>query len=1143
MKKLIFLFLIINYQLSIYNCFSQITDNFSDGDFTKNPVWSGEDSIFVIENNSLRSNSHTENTSFYLNTPSTLATDVQWEFYIKLLFQTSSKNYVDVFLVSDKNDLKSPLNGYFVRIGDTDDEVSLYKKSGTTNTRIINGTDKTTDKTTNVLKIKVTRNTSNLWTLSCDYSGTGNSYFTEGTFTDATFTTSSFFGVFIKQSTASFFQKHFFDDFYVGPIIVDKTPPTIDTVRVVSNTEIDVLFSENIDTADAKNLTNYFVNNGIGNPTTALIDAIDKRLVHLIFVNSFADGIKNTITINNIKDLNANVINPSSTYDFIYNKPFFVNFKDIIINEIMAAPHPVVGFPDVEYLELYNKTKKNIVLNGWDIKLKTTNKPLPNVVIPADSFLILTSYDSLNTYGIVAKMSSMTLTDGGMSVQLLDDKNNIIDSLTYSDAWYQNAKKKSGGWSLELINPSAANNCSAAANWRASNDAKGGTPGKPNSIYSIAIDTISPVITDVSVVDSTHINICFNEFIDAASLTTLANYSINDTAKKIILVTANELGNCAVISLSSSLTNSSNYTLTIKNISDCAGNNIPAKDFSLVYYIAKPFDIVINEIMADPTPIVGLPDIEYTELYNKTIYPININGWEFQYGKTKKTLPNAVIPPDGYLVLVNPADFSLLSSYGNVVAVEGLAKDALTNDGTTLTLFDKNKNIIHSITYSDSWFQNSKKKDGGWSLEQIDPLNPCGGADNWKASTDKNGGTPSKKNSVYASNLDTKSPQLLRAAVQDSVTIRLIFDEPIKTNTFLDSTIYNIDNGIGNPKKIIPVSPDFSAVVLTLKTYLTKNINYTVTIKNNLLDCVGNPVGAENSAKFAIPDKIDSLDIIINEVLFYPNDGGADFVEIYNNSKKILDLKDLQISSVDTSIIPNILTTVYQIDSVGYLMFPEEYLVLTINPKTVKEQYPLSNDKNPKGFIEMDGMPTFSQKGGRIVLSKKNQQQIDRFNFFEKMHFVLLNSFKGVSLERLDFNRPTNDATNWHSASEAVGYATPAYLNSQANRADTTGNPFTISPQIFSPDNDGIDDVLNIHYKFEQPGNTGSITIFDANGRSVKYLIRNELLGITGTFSWDGINEQKEKCNIGIYIIFFETFDLKGNVKKYKKVAVLGGKL
>jgi hypothetical protein len=53
----------------------------------------------------------------------------------------------------------------------------------------------------------------------------------------------------------------------------------------------------------------------------------------------------------------------------------------------------------------------------------------------------------------------------------------------------------------------------------------------------------------------------------------------------------------------------------------------------------------------------------------------------------------------------------------------------------------------------------------------------------------------------------------------------------------------------------------------------------------------------------------------------------------------------------------------------------------------------------------------------------------------------------------------------------------------------------------------------------------------------------NELLGTSGTFSWDGINENNEKSAIGIYIIYIETFNLKGEVKKFKKTCVLGGHL
>jgi hypothetical protein len=150
-----------------------------------------------------------------------------------------------------------------------------------------------------------------------------------------------------------------------------------------------------------------------------------------------------------------------------------------------------------------------------------------------------------------------------------------------------------------------------------------------------------------------------------------------------------------------------------------------------------------------------------------------------------------------------------------------------------------------------------------------------------------------------------------------------------------------------------------------------------------------------------------------------------------------------------------------------------------------------------------------------------------------------------VSLERIDFNRTTQDFTNWHSAAEDIGFATPGYKNSQFNDAGETtiDNAIEITPEIFSPDEDGINDVTNINYNFETPGFIANITIYDSKGRIVKYLVRNELLGIKGTYSWDGINEEREKSRIGIYIVYVEVYNLSGKVKHYKKSCVLGGKL
>lgn len=1135
MRTLILFFLFASSIVS-----AQVTDNFSDGDFTTNPNWSGDDSVYTIVSNKLRSNKTITSSTFYLSTPSALATNCQWEFWVNLQFNTSSANFVDVYLTSDQaNLMAATINGYFVRLGNTTDDVCLYKKVNGTATKIIDGIDGILNTSNTTLKVKVVRDASNNFTLSRDMGATGN-YTVEGAIVDASSTSSSFFGINITQSTASFFQKHFFDDFYVGPIILDLTAPTIVSSTVISNTQLDILFDESVDLTTSQTLTNYSATNGLGNPSTATRDAVNFSLVHLTFATSFTNALSNTLTVTNVQDLNTNAITTATT-NFTYFAPVIVSYKDVIINEIMASPNPQVALPPVEFVELYNRSTNTINLNGWKLSDATgaSTSTLGNYNLAPNQYLIICKNidtTSFSTFGNYLGVSSMpSLNDSGDNLKLKDNTLVDIDSVNYSDTWYQDALKKGGGWTLELINPNAPLGCPASNNWIASNNANGGTPGIQNSVYSTAADIISPSIIGVTVIDSTHITICFSEALDASQLAILSNYSISNGIGTPLTGIANSTLTCVNLSLANALTSPTTYTLTFTNLSDCSGNALSPATTTFTYYKVKSFDVVINEIMADPDPVVNLPNYEYVELFNSTQYPINLNNWTFTTGTSSKVLPNVFILPDSFVVIISATG---VANYpAGTIEFAALSSVSLTNTGQTLILQNPEGKTISTVSYTDNWYQDANKKDGGYSLEQVDPNNPCAGMSNWRASTNSFGGTPGKKNSVVAANADHTPPQVIRVSVIATDTIQLYFNEPLDSTTMLNTSIYSIDNGIGAPTQLFTIAPDFKSVRLTLATALQVGIIYTVTVNNAITDCVGNPIGTDNSARFAIPEAALPNDIVINEILFDPNVGGVDFVEIYNRSNKVIDLKTMNISQYDT--INNVQTSIKTITTDGYLIFPKDYLVLSTDGAAIKSQY---NTSNPEGFLDLPSMPSMNIDGGTICLATISNI-IDNFKYYADMHFGLLNITKGISLERINFDRPTQDRTNWHSAAEDVGFATPAYKNSQYADAGETDNVLEITPEIFSPDEDGNNDVVNINYHFDTPGFTANVTIYDSKGRVVKQLIRNELLGIKGTFSWDGINEDREKARMGIYIIFFEVFDLKGAVKHYKKTCVLGGKL
>jgi hypothetical protein len=148
-----------------------------------------------------------------------------------------------------------------------------------------------------------------------------------------------------------------------------------------------------------------------------------------------------------------------------------------------------------------------------------------------------------------------------------------------------------------------------------------------------------------------------------------------------------------------------------------------------------------------------------------------------------------------------------------------------------------------------------------------------------------------------------------------------------------------------------------------------------------------------------------------------------------------------------------------------------------------------------------------------------------------------------VSLERVNPDRPSTENTNWHSAAETVNYATPGYRNSQYAENPSASGTLTVEPRIFSPDNDGYQDVLTLAYKLNEPGFTGNMVVYDVAGREVVKLVENQLLGTTGAVSWNGIMEGGELARMGPYVVVFEAFDLAGNVERFRETVVLAHRL
>ncbi|MFC2086279.1 lamin tail domain-containing protein, partial [Bacteroidota bacterium] len=911
---------------------------------------------------------------------------------------------------------------------------------------------------------------------------------------------------------------------------IDLIPPDFTEMTIISSSVINIVFSEYLDSINALNIDNYILDET--QYPDSIIFGDDQSHLLVYFSEEFSSEHIYQLTILNQQDLCGN------TTDSLLTTFTFYLFEegDIVINEIMIDPTPGIELPEYEYIEIYNNSEKFIDLTNWILDIDGSQNNFSQFTLNPNSHLILCSSSadsSLQFFGQTHAFSGFsTLSNTADQISIIDTSGNVIDGISYKTSWYHDEDKVGGGWSIERIDPN--NLCGDINNWTASIDLKGGTPGQINSVFDENIDTYSPEFEDLYIIKNNIIGLEFNEPLSSEKATNVVHYFINENIGFPDSILFNEDNIMQVkIYFSNELIINKEYLISIENLEDLCGNKIENIVESIVLNYPESYDIVFNELMINPDSTVGLPDAEFIEIYNNSFYNYSLSNWQLSVGDELIELPLTNLNSNEYLVLSSDASEFAKHKSNSIIEMD---LPGLNNTEEILVLYNDAMKIMSAIKYSKDWYQDEEKAKGGYSLELIDPSNPIGILNNWRASINQNGGTPGIQNSILAENPDDESPALKKIIVLNDTSIQLFFSEPLNLGSTLNKEIYFTDNGLNYPEQIQPSEPFYDIITLCYTESILTGIVYNIFIENEILDISGNQLQENTQGQFALPEDILQNNIIINEVLFNPSGNGVDYVEIYNNSEKTFDLNNLFLASRDE--VWNIESKV-NVERVGLLFFGEEYLVLTTNPAIVKEQYFTSN---LNGFQEMESFPSLPNNEGIVLIMKDDSTIIDEFHYSEEMQFSLLNTFDGVALERIDFNKPTNEAANWYSASKSSGYGTPAYENSQHKTISSFDKKIEIEPEVFSPDEDGYNDVLHIQYQFNEPGYVANIIIFNSSGKLVKQLVKNELLATSGFFLWDGTNQYNLKASIGIYIIYFEVFDLNGNVEKFKKVCVLASK-
>ena len=547
------------------------------------------------------------------------------------------------------------------------------------------------------------------------------------------------------------------------------------------------------------------------------------------------------------------------------------------------------------------------------------------------------------------------------------------------------------------------------------------------------------------------------------------------------------------------------------------------------------YDIVISEIMADPTPTVGLPAAEYVELHSHLPAPCHLEGWKLKIGNTLKQLPSMDFDSGGYAILIAAKYLEDFAEYSPHIYT--LSSLSLTDAGQTLVLYDADNQAIHSVSYRKQWHSEPIKQDGGWSLEMLDESLPCWSEENWNSSTSPLGGTPGFPNAASTTQYDREPPVMERVTLLDSLTVRVFFSEPVSLSSSISPfRLHTAHSSAPVPSilEILEVPYSFSALDLRLSSPLVKRQIYTLELTGELADCVGNEMQVGSSIELGVPDKPERGDLTINEVLSHPFDGtDADFIEIFNKSSKIIDLKDVKIGSGGDTMPQKAVWA----SSSGAQLFPNGYCTLCKNKKLTLQQYVCLE---PMNLLQCDSLPSYNNDEGVVFLTDRSLQIIDRLHYTEDMHYPKLLTTEGVSLERLSPTMPTQNLDNWHSAAETAGFATPGYVNSQ-QLPEGDGTEFSISPAVISPDNDGFEDFAEFTLRFPEPGNRLTLRVFDANGHAVNMLANNVLCGSEASFRWDGLDDNRNLLHTGMYVVVAQYWDVQGKSGRKRKVVSIAG--
>jgi hypothetical protein len=162
--------------------------------------------------------------------------------------------------------------------------------------------------------------------------------------------------------------------------------------------------------------------------------------------------------------------------------------------------------------------------------------------------------------------------------------------------------------------------------------------------------------------------------------------------------------------------------------------------------------------------------------------------------------------------------------------------------------------------------------------------------------------------------------------------------------------------------------------------------------------------------------------------------------------------------------------------------------------------------------------------GNCISIYNRSGDILDMVCYHDSMHSDYAFMTKGVALERISDHPCEPWYHCWTSASSMVS-GTPGEKNSQHREEGSEKGPLKLVPRVFSPDQDGYQDLLEIDCSGMPGGERLDIVITDPEGRRVRNLCSAAVGGADDRYIWNGQDDSGKLVPPGIYVVhvFYET--------------------